>query len=190
MKKLVLGAAFAAIALAGTANAQIQEGNWMVGGHVADFKFTNGFNMNLTPNVGYFVKDNWAVGAQVGLHVASPKGSSDTQTDWTVGAFTRYYFNPNEVDGLLNHGRFFAEGSVGFGGDNSSSGASTNGADLGIGAGYAYFITPNVSLDALLKFNALVGGGSSSGKGNLGLGVGFQIYLPTRTAQASLRDQQ
>lgn len=191
MKKFILGAAVFATGLFNTANAQIQEGNWMVGGQVANFKFTNGFNMNLTPQVGYFIKDNWAVGGQVGLNVYSPQGGdAGTQTDWTLGAFTRYYFGPNEIDSLLKNGRFFAEGSVGFGGNNSSASTSTNGVDLGIGAGYSYFITKNVSLDALLKFNTIAGGGSSSAKGNLGLNVGFQIYLPTSKAKAALKDQQ
>lgn len=190
MKKLVLGAAIFAAGLF-TANAQIQEGNWMVGGQVANVKFTNGFNMDLTPQVGYFVKDNWAIGGLVSLNVGSPAGSRATQTDWGLKAFTRYYFGPNEVNTLLNNGRFFTEGSAGFGGKNSSgNGLSTNGLGLGIGAGYSYFVTNNISLDALLKFDTSVGGGNKIANGDLGLNVGFQIYLPTSKAKAALKDQQ
>lgn len=191
MKKLILGAIVLASSIFNNANAQIQQDNWMVGGQVSNFKFTNGFEMSLTPQVGYFVKDNWAVGTQVGVSVISPKGSdAGTQTNWTVGAFSRYYFGPNEINSLLKNGRFFAEGSAGFGGNNSSKSTSTNGVDLGIGAGYSYFITRNVSLDGLLKFNAIVGGGSSNAKGNLGLNIGFQIYLPTAKVISALKDQQ
>lgn len=186
MKKVLLAGAFA---LFGLSNAQIQEGNWMVGGQVANMQFTNGVNINLTPQVGYFVKDNWAVGAQVGLNVYSPKGVSETQTNWDLGVFTRYYFGNNEVNSILKNGRFFGEGTVGFGGVNSSSASSTNGIQLGIGAGYAYFITKNVSLDAILKFNTTAGGGSSSGTGDLGLNVGFQIFLPTSKVKDALRDK-
>lgn len=162
----------------------------MVGAQVANFKFTNGFNMSLSPKLGYFIMDRWAVGAQVGLNVYSPEGTNDTQTSWSVGPFTRYYFASNEVDSLLRNGAFFGEGSVGFGGDNSSTGNSTNGAELGIGAGYAYFITPNVGLEGLLKYQALLGGGNRNAAGNLYLGVGFQIYLPTSRASAALQDKQ
>nr|WP_260394474.1 hypothetical protein [Riemerella anatipestifer] len=42
MKKLFLGAVVFAAGLFGTVNAQIQEGNWMVGGQVAKMRFTNG----------------------------------------------------------------------------------------------------------------------------------------------------
>lgn len=190
MKKLFLGMAVFAAGILNNANAQIQKDNWMVGGQVANFKFTNGFEMDLTPQVGYFIKDNWAIGAQVGISVKSPQGkSAGTQTNWNLGAFTRYYLGPNEINNLLKNGRFFGEGSVGFGGNNSSKATSTNGVDLGIGAGYSYFITKNVSLDALVKFNALVGGGSSNAKGNVGLNIGFQIYLPTAKVKAALKDQ-
>lgn len=188
MKKLLITGAVALMGI--TANAQLQQGNWMVGAEVANVKFTNGFSMSLTPKLAYFIQDRWALGAQVGLGVVSPEGSSDTQTDWSIAPFTRYYFTSSEVDNLLNNGAFFAEGSAGFGGNNSSSGNSTNGVELGIGAGYAYFITPNVGLEGLLKYRGLVGGGNSTTQGNLYLGVGFQIYLPGSKAKAALRDKQ
>ena len=190
MKKIILGATLLVAGLFGTVNAQIQEGNWMVGASVANMKFTNGFDMSLTPKLGYFVKDNWAIGGQVGLKVTSPEGTSATQTSYTVGAFTRYYFSDGQVDNLLNNGRFFAEGTVGFGGDNSNVGSSTNGIDLGIGAGYSYFVTKNVGLEGLLKYQGLAGGGNNNFNGNLYLGVGFQIYLPSAKAKAALRDKK
>lgn len=188
MKKLFIAAAAALFSI--NATAQLQQGNWMVGAEVANVKFTNGFSMSLTPKLGYFVQDRWVVGAQVGLDVQSPEGTSDTQTDWSIAPFTRYYFASNEVDNLLNNGAFFAEGSAGFGGNNSSAGNSTNGVELGIGAGYSYFITPTVGLEGLLKYKGLVGGGNTNAQGNLYLGVGFQIYLPNSRAKAALRDQQ
>ena len=39
-----------------------------------------------------------------------------------------------------------------------------------------YFITPNVALEALLKYNGTFGAGSSNG---LGFNLGFQIHLPS-----------
>lgn len=189
MKKLFLGATLLVAGLA-TSKAQIQKGNFMVGGEVANMRFTNGLNISLTPKVGYFVVDNWAVGAQVGLQVYKTSGSGDTQTNWTAGAFTRYYLGDNQVDNLLKNGRFFGEASLGFGGNNVGSGSSsTNGADLAIGAGYSYFVTKNVSLDALLKLGTIVGAGSSSAKGNLSLNVGFQIFLPSSKVKNALQDK-
>ncbi|MDO4224703.1 MAG: hypothetical protein Q4C75_02300, partial [Bergeyella zoohelcum] len=100
MKKLLLAGAFA---LFGLSNAQIQEGNWMIGGSVANAKFTNGFELNLTPQAGYFIKDNWAVGGNVNINVTKPTGSS-AYTNIDLGAFTRYYFGTNEIDSILKNG--------------------------------------------------------------------------------------
>lgn len=162
----------------------------MVGGSVANIRFTNGFQGTLTPQLGYFIKNNWAIGGQVKLDVISPEGTSNTQTNWGVGAFTRYYFSDSQVTTLTNNGRFFGHAKVGFEGRNSSTGNTTNGVGLGIAAGYAYFITPNVALEAILGFEGIAGGGNTNFNGDVTLGVGFQIHLPNSRARAALRDQQ
>lgn len=189
MKKLILGAAVFAAGLFTTANAQVQEGNWMVGGHVADMNFASGTKINIAPSAGYFVKDNWAVGAKVLLSIDSNKGGKGTQTNWGLTPFTRYYFGQNEIDGLLNNGRLFGEAAFGFGGENSNEGSSTNGVKYQFGAGYSYFISKNVALEGMLNFGTITGGGSSPTTGTLGLNFGFQIFLPSSKVKAALKDQ-
>lgn len=176
MKKLMLAGALALFG-ATTMNAQTEKGNWLVGSDVMGMRFTNGLNVQLSPKGAYFIQDKWAVGANVSLGIYKANGSSTTQTNWGITPFTRYYFNDAEVKG----GTFFGEGSLGFGGVNSGSGSTTNGVTLGVGAGYAYFITKNISLEGLLKFSTITGGGNTTGNGNLDLGVGFSIFLPTST---------
>lgn len=189
MKKLIIAGIFATAGILGTASAQIQKGNWMVGAQVANVKFTNGFDLNLTPQLGYFIKDNWAIGGQVDLNIAD-QTNGGTTTDIGVGAFTRYYLSPGEqgVDNLLNHGRFFGQANVGYKGINQSAGATTNGLGLGIGVGYSYFITKNVGLEALVKFEGVAGGGNQNFNGDLKLGVGFQIYIPSSKAREIQND--
>lgn len=189
MKKLLFGAFVLGAGLFSVANAQIQQGNWMVGGSVANVKFTNGFSMSLTPQAGYFIKDNWAVGGRVNLDVISATGGG-TSTNIDLGAYTRYYISPGEagIDNFLQHGRFFGQADVGFTGINQSAGATTNGVGLGIGAGYSYFLTPNVGLEGLLRFAGVAGGGNTNFNGNLGLAIGFQIYLPTSKAKQIAKD--
>ncbi|MDO4225784.1 MAG: hypothetical protein Q4C75_07825, partial [Bergeyella zoohelcum] len=87
------------------------------------------------------------------------------------------------------NGRFFAQGEVGFSGINQKGAATTNGIGLGIGAGYAYFINKNIALEGLLKLNGSVGGGNQSFNGNVRLGVGFQIFLPSAKIKAALKDK-
>lgn len=187
MKKILLASA---LGLFGMANAQLKQGNWMVGSDVMGMKFTNGLDVRINPKAAYFVADRWAIGAGVGLSVQKPNGTSITQTNWSIAPFTRYYFTSTEIDSMLKNGAFFAEGSAGFGGRNSSSGTTTNGVELGIGAGYAYFITNNVSLEGMLKLGTTVGGGNTTGNADVSLGVGFNIYLPTKAVKNAARDAQ
>lgn len=166
------------------ANAQLQEGNLMVGANLmnldASFGDRSQFSMDITPKLGYFIKDNLVIGGQVALHYVTTKHLGSSYR-YEVGAFGRYYFSPSEVAPLLNHGRFFGEANLGIGGDNNAP----IGLSFGLGPGYSYFITPNIGLEALVKLHGIAGNGSSVG---IGFGLGFQIYLPTSNAREMYND--
>jgi len=59
---------------------------------------------------------------------------------------------------------------------------------LGFGPGYAYFITENIGLETLLKYNLIVGFGSSATNSNLNLSLGFQIYLGSGRAKEVIQN--
>lgn len=166
------------------AHAQLQKGNIMVGASLmnldAAFGDQSQFSMDITPKAGYFIKDNIAIGANVGMHFVTTKDNGNSFR-YDVGAFGRYYFSPAELEPLLKHGRFFGEANIGIGGDNNAA----VGFSFGVGPGYSYFITPNVGLEALVKLHGIAGTGSSVG---IGFGLGFQIYLPTKNARAVYDD--
>lgn len=71
MKKIFFGAIVAIGGLFSTANAQIQEGNWMVGSSLISSNFGlntgGGYNTALQPKAAYFIKDNVALGGYVNL---------------------------------------------------------------------------------------------------------------------------
>ncbi len=81
---------------------------------------------------------------------------------------------------------FFVEGNVGLEGDNVSHGATTNGLGIGIGPGVAYFITPNIGLEGLLKYNGIIGGGNDALRNTLNFNFGFQIYLPGKATRTKV----
>lgn len=165
--------------------AQIQRGNLMVGGDIADFRLNlnkgGEFSMRIDPKLGFFVRDNFAVGPYLNIGLATLKGAG-TNVNYGVGAFGRYYINDTAIN-VVRHGRFFFEGNVGIEGNNPSGGDNTNGLGLGIGPGFAYFITPNVGLETMLKYNGIVGFGSNPTSSTLNLSVGFQIYLSSAHAR-------
>ncbi|MBE5318027.1 hypothetical protein IM793_02555 [Pedobacter sp. MR2016-19] len=173
------------------ANAQIQKGNVMVGGNLTNINLglddPKIFSVDITPKAAWFIQDNVAVGGYVNFGLKTAK-NTNTTTSYGVGALGRYYTG-KDVE-VLRHGRLFAEATVGIGGVNVSNGGdNTNGLNLSVGPGFAYFITPNIGLETLLKYNGLVGFGSSTTQSNLNLSFGFQIYLPgQRMANKVKRD--
>ena len=189
MKKLIFGAAVLVTGLFTTANAQIQEGNWLVGSSLVTSNFGlntgAGYNIGLQPRAAYFIKDNVALGAYVNLGISKVTKGSPTRFDYGVGALGRYYVSPGEngVDNLLNHGRWFFEGNFGVGGYSVESGPSTTGLDFGAGPGYSYFITPNIGVEGLVKYNGVAGFGNEGLISTVTFNVGFSIYLPSGQAK-------
>jgi hypothetical protein len=161
-------------------SAQIQRGNILVGGDIAGFNLDlnsgGAFQATIDPKIGFFLKDNVALGAYIDFSLSTAKGFGTT-TSYGVGALARYYVN-DPATNVLKHGRLFLEGNAGIEGISFSNGSNTTGLGIGVGPGYAYFITPNIGLEALLKYNGIVGFGSRAYSSSLNLGVGFQIYLP------------
>lgn len=194
MKKLILSGILVVAGLATTANAQIQQGNWMVGSSLVTSNFGlnsgAGYDFGIQPKAAYFIKDNLAVGGYVNLgFLKSGKGEA-TQFNYAVGALGRYYLSPGEkgVDNLLNHGRWFFEGNVGVGGTSVENGISTTGLDFGAGPGYSYFITPNIGVEGLVKYNGVTGFGNEGLTSKLSFNVGFSIYLPTSKGKEIMND--
>jgi hypothetical protein len=89
MKKLILTGIFAAAGLTTTMNAQIQQGNWMVGSSLLSSKFglntDAGYSIALQPKGAYFIKDNLAVGGYVTLGTEKVSKDSGTRFTYAVG---------------------------------------------------------------------------------------------------------
>ncbi|WEK21529.1 MAG: hypothetical protein P0Y49_10310 [Candidatus Pedobacter colombiensis] len=192
MKKLIFTIILGSM-LAFGANAQIQKGNVMMGATLSDISLgldkPNLFQLNINPKAAWFIQDGLALGGEVQLGIATQKGSGTTVT-YGVGALGRYY-GMGGADEVVNNSRFFGEATVGVQGINPAGGGSTNGLGFSFGPGFSYFVTKTIGLEALLKYNGVVGFGSSTYSNYLGLGVGFQIYLPGKsTAKKVGRDMK
>ena len=191
MKNFTLIILLVLITIGFSASAQIQEGNVLMGGDIANLNIglnaSKPFSLQLTPKAAWFFQDNIALGGYVNLGVATANSSPTTFT-YGVGGLGRYYLGHDTP--ILKHSRLFGEATVGVGGVNvSNGGGNTNGFDFSFGPGYAYFITPNLGLETLLKYNGVTGFGNKSIQSNLNLGFGFQIYLPGKsTANKVKRD--
>ncbi|MFT4156023.1 hypothetical protein [Parafilimonas sp.] len=185
MKKVLAVLTILSLLFVQRTNAQIEKGNVMIGGDLADFSLglnkNSHFTISLSPKAAWFIKDNIAVGAYGSLGLDVVKGS--TSTTYGVGGLGRYYFGPRQVntESVVKHTRFFGEANLGIEGQNIAEGSTTNGLGIGFGPGLAYFVTPNIGLETLLKYHGIVGFGNDPLNSRLSLNFGFQIYLPGKS---------
>jgi outer membrane protein len=180
MKKVL----FSAVALLafGFANAQEEKsanggfakGDVFVSGAVTfgssktgDFK-VNAFE--IAPKVGYFVTENIAVGASVGLQsLKFDNGSADaTNSGLGLGAFGRYYFTPaNKFSLFAELGIDYTSFDEEFDAESGTVyGSSFESKELGfgLGAGMNYFVSSNFSIEAgvaVLGYSSNDNGGGS-----------------------------
>jgi opacity protein-like surface antigen len=172
--------------------AQLQSGNILVGGDIANFDLGldegGNFSFVINPKAAWFIADYTAIGAYLTFGLSTAKDAG-TSINYGVGALGRYYLGERTSD-LLHKSKFFLEGNVGIEGDNPSTGDNTNGLGLGVGPGWSFFVTQNVALEALFKYNLIIGFGSAVTSNNLNLNVGFQIFLPTSKVKAISKDIQ
>lgn len=170
--------------------AQLQSGNLLVGGDISNLDLSldkgGNFSFTLNPKIAWFVVDNTAIGGYVtfGLSTATGEGSS---INYGIGLLGRHYLG-EKTGNLMYKSRFFLEANVGIEGDNPAVGDNTNGLGIGGGPGWAFFVTPNVALEALFKYNGIIGFGSAVTSNDLTLSIGFQIFLPTSKLKAMEKD--
>lgn len=188
MKKITL-VTLAFIGLVFSAKAQIQKGNVLIGGDLANLQLglssPTTFSGSITPKAAWFIQDNVALGGYGTFGISTVKGNG-SNINYGIGALGRIY--SGAATEVIKHGRFFGEANIGIEGQNySATGGSTNGLGFGVGPGFAYFITPSIGLETLLKYNGIVGFGSSPFANNVALNFGFQIYLPGRSTVNKVR---
>lgn len=165
-----------------TANAQISEGNVMIGTDVSNLNvsFNNQTTFQLTPKAAWFIQDGLAVGGYAQFGITHVNGSNGSNYTYGVGPLARYFFIKDGIPAFRS-AKFFFEGNAGFQGVNSTvSRSTTNGLGFGAGPGISYFITPSIGLEGLLKYNGIVGFGSNTYSNGLSFSIGFQVYLPSK----------
>ena len=172
-------------------NAQIQKGNILAGSDIAGFNLGldkgGNFNMIINPKAAWFVKDYTAIGTYLTFGFSTATGAG-SDVSYGIGALGRYYLTHSDPANMVQRSTFFLEGNVGIEGDNPSVGDNTNGLGIGVGPGWTHFFTSSLALEALFKYNGIIGFGSSPTSNNLNLSIGFQIYLPSAKIRSMVKE--
>jgi hypothetical protein len=190
MKKIITILAIM-LAMYVPSKAQLEQGNFLIGSDIARFRLGldegSVFNVDLRPKLAFFIQNNLALGAYLKFGLTTAKDAGTT-IDYGIGALGRYYISDPSIN-VLRHSRFFLEGNVGIEGTNPAEGENTNGLGVGFGPGLAYFITPSVGLETLLKYEGIVGFGSRATSNNLVLSLGLQVYIPSSRVKARVEER-
>ncbi len=145
---------------AGASGQTVNQGAWMVGGSanfsVTSFSDFTVVTFGLNPTAGYFVKDDLALGGQLGLAIISTEG--ETTSAVSIVPLARYYFGSP----------FFAQAGIGL---SSSEGRTES--ILRLSGGYSIFLNPAVSLEPVFSIRFENGFDRST----ILFGVGFQVFL-------------
>jgi outer membrane autotransporter protein len=198
MKKLIVFCL--SLAAFTSANAQFEQGRILAGGNgslsiVTDKNKTGNttvvtgttVSFGLTPQFGYFIMDNLAVGAELQFGVSSfnPKDdnafSKSSSVSTLIGPFARYYFDPG----------VFVQGGFGLGSQSSkftSGGGTTTDTKfvtsrVNLGVGYALFLNDNVAVEPMISYQSRILREVDSDPvakdvdNGVYISVGFQVYL-------------
>ena len=121
---------------------------------------------------GYFVIDNLALGLFISSESSKLEleGESDSESSlMTYGVMARYYFGESGLFGEVSYGI----------GTQDDGGDDTDISGLTIGAGYALFLSDNISINPSLGYSSMKSesGGVEMKMGGLGGFVGIALYL-------------
>lgn len=172
MKKVL----FAALLLIGTSGAfaQINKGQWLVGGNAgfnsSKWGEAKSTSFELNPDAGYFFAKQLAGGLRVSVTSSKDEGDEDSYSSFMVAPFVRYYFMP-----AAQKVSVFADASYGFGSQGQGEKSSISG--FKFMAGPALFLSPHTALEFTVGYQSLKYENIDDRNNTIGVNVGFQIHL-------------
>ncbi len=188
MKKMYCLSLAAIFLISNYAFSQNQKGNILLGGDIANFDLGlqkgSVFQMQIEPKLAFFIHNNFAVGTYISIDLQSVSGND--KVTYGAGLLSRYFIPDKKNMTLMKHSQFFLEATTGIAGSHITGTGNTDGLGVGIGPGYSYFLSPNISLESLLKYDGLIGFGTATYQSDLNLNIGFQIYLDSRRLRKTL----
>ena len=164
-----------------TAKSQITKDNWLVGGTAcftslksssaasAQVKQTN---VQISPVVGYFLKDKFAVGLSPSLTYGSTT-IANSSTLISIGPLVRYYFlKPENIFNLFTEGNY-AYGTI----TGKGQGAPQKLNTFSFSGGPVLYFNSSVGLEFNISYSTTKVVGFSGNNNQIRFGIGFQFYL-------------
>ena len=166
----------ATLFVAFTSNAQIDKGNWMMGGTgaIGNFKTISGGTKDtstsiiISPNIGYFFIDKLSIGLAGQFNYIFPERDSRTISSNNLSPFIRYYFLEKEKKiNIFSEARYEIIRM-----SHSDIKADT----FLIKAGTVFFVNSSVGIEVALNYSTQKTNQNFENRA-IYLNVGFQIHL-------------
>lgn len=155
--------------------AQIEQDKWMVNATTnLSFQSTNfddsadRSSINFAGTFGYFFKENFALGAKLG--VSNAKSGNISSTELKVGPFARYYFN-----GLFFAGLGYSVNQITR--DLDAVQITDTGSQVSVELGYPIWVLiEQLAIEPTLSYDIGMGD-LLKGSNSLALNIGFSLYF-------------
>lgn len=165
-------------------NAQLSKGNWLVGGSGSfsstQYKSTagtqsTGYDIKLSPNVGYFIAEKFATGLKVSFGRSGGKaiGTStySTYTDASFGPFLRYYLlSADRQFNILTEGIY----QYGLEGGNREKNSKNT---FSLAAGPVIYFNESVGLELLIGYSSFKYLDFDGRNNTIQFSLGLQVHL-------------
>lgn len=168
--------AFVLLLVSTHAISQTEKGSTLVGGALSLQTTKNNSNFSVTPNIGFFAANNFAMGGALNLNFSKIGDVKNNQ--FGVGPYLRYYFGKTQTKPfLLTEGSFLSAKYETFDPlTNVKTKTSSNGVGFLVGLGFAAFVNDVVAVEGLTGYNYSDFKGST-GSGGFTMRLGFQLYF-------------
>lgn len=134
---------------------------------------STGYYLNLSPNVGYFIVDNFSIGSIVPFYFDNASGPNNSNLNYGLAPFFRYYFRKS--DKIINP---FFQASYGFIRSKIIAERGYNTAsEYRLRGGTALFLNSSVAFEITVEYNAAIKNVNNFQYNNIVAGIGFQIHL-------------
>lgn len=171
MKKIFL--ALILIASVSNSFSQTSKKTWLIGGSASYSSTKEGDLTNtvldISPRIGYFVANNFAVGVNVGINKTHDEGNNISNVSF--GPYVRYYFLP-----IGDNVKFFGNANIFIGNEDEGLGNSKL-SGWGLAAGPAIFLNKSVALETFISYTSTKAGIEQVKDNTLSFNVGVQIHF-------------
>lgn len=194
MKNLIYTLSLAFIFCANYAEAQLQKGDWMIGGGLRvsnQSDFSDDFRILITPTAGYFFADKWLVGTSLALDRRSIDDFSSSVNTFESSLFLRRYFKGGKWQPYVHLEGFVRRAN--FSNNDIISDFTRTASGLYAQLGFNYFLSKNVAINPRINVNliedrleyssTIANEFNTIGQNRVFLGFGIQFFLNNKNTE-------